>query len=114
MDRDSRAMLSFIKSDPVCQNGFCLFSDFYDAFEAKTGIDEHRAMACIRFLESSGYIAYCQNQLGQNVGFEFEHKTYHQAYFTFSSIRSFLIKSVLIPIAVSAATSLLTMWLTQL
>lgn len=63
-------------------------------------------MASLRLLCSKGYIRYASNQTGSTVGFELENKAYHRFHYTWASVRSFLFKSVLVPVIVSLLTNL--------
>lgn len=108
MDKQARNMLNFMKTSDLCRDGDCLFVDFYEAYCNKFSVSESIAMACVRYLESKGYIKYGRNQHDVIVGFVLEHKAYHSAYFTWVAFRSFMVKSVLVPIAVSAITAFLT------
>lgn len=107
MDRESKRMLKFMRTSELCKDG-CLFSDFYEIYGHVTGIPEQRIMACVRYLESCGYIRYGTNQNGQTVGFELEHKAYHRLYFRVSDCWLFIRNSILVPILVAFFTALLT------
>ena len=84
MDSSARKMLRFIKQDPVCKDGFCLFCVFYNAYCEKTNCSEQEAMACIRYLADLDYVRFGQDQNGRDVGFELEHKAYHVFRFSFA------------------------------
>lgn len=83
MDRLSRKMLAFMKTSDVCKDGHCHFGPFYDAFCPFAKCTEQQAMACIRYLESTGYICIGKDQFGNSVGFELEHRAHHVFYFHF-------------------------------
>lgn len=93
-----------------------MYEEFYDEYCASTGISEDRAMACIRYLISEGYV------LSHDYCFELEHKAYKHRAFTRQAIIAFLVKSVLIPIlvtiltliAISLAKDVLPQWLSRL
>ena len=106
MDKNSKQMLKYLTDKKCNPDGYMLFDDFYENYEEFSGLEEHETMACMRYLVDNGYISYCQNQDESNVGFELEHKAYHKKYFQWVSVKRFLIKSVLIPIAVSILTTL--------
>ena len=114
MEKESRKMLKFMLENSLCKDGSCLFSDFYEAYCKATGYPEQRVMACMRYLESKGFIKYGKNQNGRNVGFELEHKAYHYEYFSTHKKMDFIIKSVVVPIAVTIPAAFLTAWLTVL
>lgn len=63
----------------------------------------------IRWLAQGGYIAYTRNEYH----FQLTHHGLHPYRFAFEEVRNFLIKSVLIPIAVSFFTTLITLWITE-
>lgn len=92
LDRNAIRMLRFIRKSDVCAEGYCRYEDFYPAFEAETGWKEQR-----------GYISYCEDAEGN-----------HAAYFTWVNIRGFLVRSILVPIAVSAATAYITVLISAL
>lgn len=108
MDRKARKMLKYMKTSDLLRDGGCLFVEFYDSYCDSSKLSEDEASACIRYLEDSGYIRCEKNRHGDVVGFELEHKAYHSAYFSWVAFRSFMLKSVLVPIAVSAITAFLT------
>lgn len=114
MDRNAIKMLRYIRESDVCAEGYCRYDDFYPAFEAETGWKHQRVMCCVRYLEKHGYISYCEDSEGNHAGFELEHKAYHTRYFAWVSIRDFLVRSFLVPIAVSAVTAYITVLISSL
>ena len=108
MDRLSRKMLAFMKTSDVCKDGYCHFGPFYDAFCPVAKCTEQEAMACIRYLESTGYICIGKDQFGASVGFELEHRAHHVFYFSVRDNWHFIRNSVLIPVLVAFFTSVLT------
>ena len=106
MEKESKKMLKYMLENPICEDGYCMLWDFYDAYCEETGYSEQRVMACMRYLESKGYIRYCQNQNGTDVGFELEHKAYQRRALQREVVLEFLIKSVVVPVFVSFATTI--------
>lgn len=113
MDRCTKRVLKYMLKTNPGKAGHCMFIYFYDACVEATGLTEHQIMASIRQLHSDGYIAYVPDQRGVDVGFEFENKAYHRFHYKWEDVRSFLFKSVLVPVAVSLVTNLIAIWLTQ-
>lgn len=111
MDRDTKKVLKHMLDTTPGKSGHCLFVHFYDSCVSSTGLSEHRVMASVRQLKSDGYIRYSQNQQGRNIGFELENKAYHRIHYGWEQLRSFLFKSVLVPIAVTLLTNLIASWL---
>lgn len=108
MDKSCRAVLTFIRNQIPGNAGYCLFADLYPACSAFTGLTDHQVMACIRQLQTLGFIRYTPDQTGRNIGIELEHKAYHLHYFRWASVRNFLVKSFFVPILVSILTTLVT------
>lgn len=114
MHRDSRKMLRFIRKSDLLSDGSCLLVDFYEAYAAYVKWPEQRVMATLRELEEEGYISYCDDNHGNRVGFELEHKGYHPRYYAWVRIRDFLLESVVVPIVVAAVTAYITLLLESL
>ena len=119
MDRCTKKVLRYMLNAKPGKTGHCTFAYFYDDCAKYTGLTEHRVMASVRQLETDGYIQYVSNQHGDVLGFEFQNKAYHRHYYNWVAVRSFLFKSVLVPIIVSmitaTATALLqSLWLPKL
>lgn len=112
MHRDSRRVLRFIRKSDLFKGGSCLFVDFYDACSATTRLTDHQIMAIIRQLEFDGYIRFCQDNFGNSVGFELEHRLYCFRYYRWVSVRSFLVNSILVPLIVAAITAYVTLLIT--
>lgn len=111
MDRCTKKVLSYMLKTNPGKTGHCMFVHFYDECVEATGLTEHQVMASVRQLESDGYIQYVPNQHGDVLGFEFQNKAYHRFHYNWVSVRSFLFKSVLVPIAVTLLTNLIASWL---
>lgn len=122
MDRESRRMLAFLRKSDLLSSGSCLYADFYDAYCQRYGCQEQSAMACLRHLESLGYILPFCDQSGRAIGFELEHKGHHQRYFHARDRWLFVRNSFIIPavvafltaLATNAAREIYTSWLSQL
>lgn len=111
MDRDTRKVLNHMLKTAPGKSGYCLFDHFYDSCVESTGLTEHRVMASVRQLHAAGFIRYTPDQLGRNIGFELEIKAYHRIHYNWEQVRSFLSKSILVPIAVTLLTNLIASWL---
>lgn len=108
MDKSARKMLKFIRTSSICKAGYCSLGDFYDAYCSYSKCTEQQAMACLRHLESLGFIQYGKDQHGRAVGFELQHRAHHARYFAFSASWRFIRNSILVPILVSFLTSVVT------
>lgn len=114
MHRDSKKMLRFMHKSSLLNDGSCLLVDFYEAYTAYAKWPEQRVMACLRQLAADGYISYCNDNYGNRVGFEMEHKGYRFRYYSWVKVRDFLVNSVIVPIVVAAITAYVTLLLDSL
>lgn len=122
MEKDAKAMLEYLTDQNRNPHGYMMFVDFYDDYEEYSGLPEQTIMACMRYLEEKGYIKYAQDQHGKTVGFELEYKAHRKGFFRREEIKDFVLKSVIVPIAVTLLTlatvnflrSALPEWLSQL
>ena len=108
MDRESRRMLKFLNKSDLMKNGFCLYADFYEAYCSLYGCEEQPVMACLRYLESLGYVLPTCDQSGHPIGFELEHKGHHPFYFHARDKWGYIRDSFIIPAIVAFITALIT------
>lgn len=103
LDPVSRKMLRYLTNDKNNPLGMMLYNDFCEVYAAYSGISEHRAMACIRYLKECGYV-----KSGGHY-FELEHKAYRRSAFSRQRVLVFLGQSIVTPIAVAIITTILTL-----
>ena len=69
----------------------------------------------IQSLEKDGYLAYDDDpsdaHTAEHTKFHLTHRGLHPYQATYEQIRNFLLKSVLVPVAVSIVTTLIALWL---
>lgn len=70
---------------------------------------QNEIVGIIQQLADDGYLTYTRN----NHFFTLTHKALHRHQFKWEIFKSFLIKSVLVPIFVAFITTLITLWLTK-
>lgn len=90
LDRDARKMLKYISSEQNIPGGCIWFEPFYEKYGEYSKLSEQKIMACMRFLESQGYIKYSYTSSGTKVGFELEHKGLHYKFFFWQEIRKYI------------------------
>ncbi len=99
---NSDVLLSFVTNSPY----ICIFSDtsvFFDYSKYETEID-----SIIQFLINNGYITQGFNQYN----FRLTQKAIHPIQYNIERFKNFLIQSILVPIVVSAITSIITVYIT--
>ena len=110
LNRNSRKFLRFLrKSKP----------DFDDRVYTYAFIEEHYAksismesvFATVRYLDKIGYLEVAKAN-GISLGVVLTELSLYPYEFQIERIKSFLFKSILVPIIVSFLTTLMTLWLT--
>ena len=114
MDRKSREMLDFMRDEQCVPGGRMHFGPFLASYCEYSKQSVAEIQACMRYLETSGYIKWTRNQTGILLGFCLEHRGRSYEAFAWEDFKAFLFKSILVPIAVSVLTTLITSWLTGL
>ena len=107
LDRTSRKLLKLITTDKAPTPDH-LFT--FDYVMDKLSISKNEAFACIRFLDSQGYLrcVYLDfDGVDSLYGFEASHKGYHYAEFWAIGLFEELAKSVLLPVVVSIITAII-------
>jgi hypothetical protein len=84
-------------------SGVFLLKSFYPDYCAFSSCSRAEAVACVRHLESLGYIRYKNSDNVGVTGFYLEHKAYHAVYFYFKEKWQIY----LIPAAVTVLTTAL-------
>lgn len=106
LDSKSRKLLKLITSEKPPETTR-LFT--FDYVMNKLNISRDEAFACIRYLDTLGYIECTYKNIGFNflLGFRASHKGYNYAEFWRLQLLEEILKSVLLPVVVSIITSLL-------
>lgn len=101
--KDTDDTLSLVDGEPF----ICLYNDpstYYDYSKYKNEIN-----SIIKELVRTGYLEYDFNEYH----FSLTHKGFHPYLYTWEDVRNFIFKSIIIPIAVSVATTVVTLCITQ-
>lgn len=108
LNRHSRKFLKFlIRSSKNFENGVVLYTYIYDNWKESV----YDIYPAVKHLENQGYIR--RSYLGKSpVGVALTELGKHPHQFTAEKAKRLLMKDVIIPIGVSIATTLVTLWLT--
>ena len=107
MERHARQMLKFLVTDGGCDKyGLIRYRTVYQHFEDKYKRSPVRSHACLRYLEELKYIS--SDKLGVCVN----HEAIRRVAIHWDKIKDTIIISVVVPLIVSLATTLITIWLT--
>ena len=82
MDSSAKKMLLYMR-DNAPESGMFLLKAFYTDYCAYALCSRAEAAACLRHLESLGYVHYKHSRNEEIIGFCLEHKAYHTFYFYF-------------------------------
>ncbi len=79
---------------------------------AKTDCSDYdgEILTVLELLEAEGYIVFYDNGITARL----TQKAIHREYVLWAEVKEFLFRSILTPIAVSAVTTLVTLWITTL
>lgn len=87
----------------------------YDFIEENYPVKIEQVFATVRYLEKLGYLEIATAGKSQtHFGVVLTELALHPYEFTIVEIKSFLFRSILTPVIVSMATTLLTLWITWL
>lgn len=102
MDKSARKMLKYMRCHAP-DSGMFLLKAFYPDYCAFSSCSPAEAIACVRYLESLGYVRYKHSDNAGIIGICLEHKAYHVLYFYFKEKWQIYV----IPIVVTALTTAL-------
>lgn len=102
MDSSARKMLRYMR-DHAPDSGVFPLKAFYADYCAFASCSRAEAAACVRYLESLGYICFRRSDNVGITGIRLEHKAYHTFYFCFKEKWQIYV----IPVVVTALTTAL-------
>lgn len=110
LNRNSKRFLSFLRrSTPDYDNRVIS----YEFIEENYDCSIQSVFATVRYLEKLGYIEIAKMN-GHSFGVILTELALHPYEFSIAEIKDFLFRSVFTPVAVSIATTLITLWLKSL
>ena len=107
MEPNARKMLNYL-SEPLraldYDEDFMPLDKIYSTYGEYNGCSQNYITTCLQYLADKGFIDYAKDESGNIIGVKLKYKAYHHKYFTWVSIRSFLGKSIVVPIVVTLLT----------
>lgn len=88
MDGVSRRMLEYLTDETKVPQGHASYQQFIEDYSEHSGLPEYKVQACLRFLAQEGFIGPAGS--GRPSHFQVEHKSYHQFYFLWRTVRAYI------------------------
>lgn len=112
LNRNSKKFIKFLrKNEPDYEDEVYT----YDFIEENYKVPLEKVYATVRYLEKCGYLITAnRGSFQQHFGVILTEPALHPYEFGFLQLRSFLLKSIFTPIAVSILTTLVTLYITEL
>lgn len=110
LSRAEKKMLNYIKSNVPKTGDY--FSDFYEEYSRKFGISEEEASSIWKQLHEKEYVRIKKDQKGRKLGFTLDFRGYFTKDYNCARCKTFMFKSILVPIFVALVVAFLTALLT--
>lgn len=105
-----KRMLGYIKTN-VPKTG-AYFSDFYADYSSAFAISEDETAAIWKQLHEKEYVRIKKNQKGSHLGFTLDFRGYFTKDYNRAQFKTFMLKSILVPVMVALIVAFLTALLT--
>ena len=76
-------------------------------------LDRYKFVNTLEHLQQSGYLSFEKNLAWEVTFISLNHRALNYKEVSWLELRAFLIRSILVPIAVSAVTSVVTIWISR-